>query len=109
MERKALNSFPLPLLLTFTVYALASGAAFVAYAWDKAQARRNGRRVPEGTLHLLALLGGWPGALVAARLFRHKSSKLSFRVVCAAIVLLHLVGWYVAWRAGWIEWTGMKK
>ena len=103
MEWKALNSLPFPLLLAFTVYAVASGAAFVAYAWDKAQASRNSPRVREGTLHFLALIGGWPGALVAGRLFRHKTSKLSFRLVTLAIVLLHLLGWFVAWRAGWLR------
>ena len=39
------------------------------------------RRTPENTLHLVAVFGGWPGALVAQDLFRHKSSKASFQVV----------------------------
>lgn len=44
-------------------YLLLSGITWVVYALDKSAARRNQWRVRESTLHLLALLGGWPGAL----------------------------------------------
>jgi uncharacterized membrane protein YsdA (DUF1294 family) len=72
------------------IVALTSLAAFAAYGWDKRRARRQGRRVPENTLHLLALLGGWPGALAGQRVFRHKTQKLGFRVVFWLVVVLHL-------------------
>ncbi len=66
---------------------------FIVYAVDKNAARRNTRRVPEKNLHLLALLGGWPGALLAQQMLRHKSVKQPFRVlfwatVCGNIGLL---------------------
>ena len=55
---------------------------------------------PEGVLHLLELCGGWPGAYLGQRWFRHKSSKLSFRVSFRLIVALYqvvdldaLLGW----------------
>jgi uncharacterized membrane protein YsdA (DUF1294 family) len=32
-------------------------------------------------LHALAPLGGWPGALLAQRLFHHKTLKMSFQLV----------------------------
>lgn len=60
-------------------YALLSAITFCVYAADKAAARRHLRRVSENTLHLLALCGGWPGAWLAQRTLRHKSSKRSFR------------------------------
>ena len=59
------------------------------YAWDKRKARRQEWRIPEATLQLWALAGGWPGALLAQRLFRHKTSKFSFQAVFWAIVALH--------------------
>jgi len=77
---------------------------FVVYAWDKGAARRNGWRTPERTLHGLALLGGWPGALMAQHLLRHKSRKAAFRLVFWLTVVAHLVlvGLLLAvWPAEW--------
>lgn len=67
-------SFVVPLF-----YALASTTTFMVYAFDKAAAFQNRRRTRENTLHLLGLVGGWPGALVAQRMFRHKSKKEAFQ------------------------------
>ena len=67
-----------------------SVACFAAYGWDKRRARNGGRRVPEKTLHLIALFGGWPGALSAQRHFRHKTQKLEFRLMFWIVVLLHI-------------------
>ena len=75
------------------LYAAASLVTFVAFGWDKLSAKRDRRRIPEATLHLFELLGGWPGALAGQALFRHKSSKLSYRVVLWAILALHAAGW----------------
>lgn len=60
-------------------YSVASALAFLVYALDKVSARLGGPRVPELALHLLALLGGWPGAAAARQVLRHKSQKASFR------------------------------
>ena len=60
---------------------LMSPVAFLAYGWDKRRARREERRISEKTLHLLALFGGWPGALAGQRAFRHKTQKVSFQIV----------------------------
>lgn len=74
------------------VYLVLSAVAFVAYAIDKSAARRGARRTPESTLHLLALLGGWPGALLAQQFLRHKSTKASFRAVFWATVVINVIG-----------------
>jgi uncharacterized membrane protein YsdA (DUF1294 family) len=66
------------MLVVLSAYALLSGLTFLIYAIDKNAARSQRRRVPENTLHLLALLGGWPGAWLAQQALRHKSSKRSF-------------------------------
>ena len=73
-----------------TLYLLASGVCFLAYAHDKRAARLHARRTSERTLQTLALLGGWPGALLAQRLLRHKTRKPAFQAVFWGIVLLHV-------------------
>jgi uncharacterized membrane protein YsdA (DUF1294 family)/cold shock CspA family protein len=59
-------------------YAAVSFFAFFAYAADKSAARHGRWRTPESTLHFFSLACGWPGALLAQQLLRHKSSKPSF-------------------------------
>jgi len=71
-------------------YISTSAVTFVMYAWDKRQARRNEWRVPEKTLQVLALLGGWPGAHAARMMLRHKTKKRGFTVVLWCITLLHV-------------------
>jgi len=65
-------------------------AAFAYYGFDKWQARRGGRRVPEKVLFGLALVGGSLGAYVAMQTFRHKTIKGSFRIVFWAIIALQI-------------------
>ena len=79
------------------VYAAMSLLAFLAYRHDKVAAERNHRRTPENTLHLLDLLGGWPGGLLAQQVFRHKSSKASFQFAFWITVLLNCAA--LAWLA----------
>jgi uncharacterized membrane protein YsdA (DUF1294 family) len=78
------------------VYLVMSVATFVVYGRDKAAAAEGRRRTPEATLHLLSLVGGWPGALAGQRAFHHKTRKQPFRTIfwctvavnCAALVWL---------------------
>ena len=62
------------------LYAVMSIAAFLIYAKDKNAAEWGKWRTAESTLHVLSLLGGWPGAKIAQIILRHKSKKLSFRI-----------------------------
>jgi uncharacterized membrane protein YsdA (DUF1294 family) len=67
-----------------------SVVCFTAYGLDKRRAVNGKRRVPENTLHILALLGGWPGALLGQWQFRHKTQKMSFLIVFWLVVVLHV-------------------
>jgi len=82
--------------LVVLVYAGMSVVTFTAYAVDKRAATKQRRRVPEASLHMLAALGGVPGALIAQQVLRHKRRKVKFMAVTIGIVLLHVAGW-VAW------------
>jgi uncharacterized membrane protein YsdA (DUF1294 family) len=75
--------------------ATVSIITFVVYGYDKAQAKRNGRRVPEKHLHWLALLGGFPGGWLGRFLFRHKTRKGMFLLILVISTVLHLglAGW----------------
>jgi uncharacterized membrane protein YsdA (DUF1294 family) len=81
-----------------TVYLVSSSFAFVAYGIDKAAAIGGVRRIPEAFLHLLGFAGGWPGALVAQQVFRHKSCKASFQAAFWAVAALNsaLALWFIS-------------
>lgn len=83
-------------------YLLASGVTFGLYAIDKSAARNGQWRLRESTLHTVALLGGWPGALLAQRILHHKSRKLPFQIVFWLTVLLNsgVVVWLLASSGG---------
>jgi uncharacterized membrane protein YsdA (DUF1294 family)/cold shock CspA family protein len=72
------------------VYPLMSLVAYLMYARDKLAAIRRTWRVPESSLHLVELCGGWPGAYVAQQTMRHKTVKQPYQAVYWLIVLLHV-------------------
>lgn len=86
------------------LYLGASALSWVVYALDKAAARAGRRRTPENTLHLLALIGGWPGALVAQQWLRHKTAKASFIVVYRVTVVVNVAGlaWLASGHGAWL-------
>ena len=97
-QKKSINTFSIYLSLIFVtlvavayfigylphkiliLYLAVSFMTFIAYALDKSKAQRGKWRTQESTLHLLALLGGWPGAALAQQSLRHKSKKHKFRI-----------------------------
>lgn len=74
-------------------YPLVSLFSFCQYWMDKQSAQKGRWRTPENSLHIAELAGGWPGALVAQQVFRHKTRKVSFQLVFWIIVVLHQVFW----------------
>lgn len=70
-----------------------SPIAFVAVGLDKRRATLRRWRLRENTLHMLELLGGWPGSLVGRRVFRHKTRDTRYRIKAGLIVALHVAAW----------------
>jgi len=96
----ALSRVAIPAAFSFGYVGMVSLFAYVVYGADKNRARRGEWRIPEQALHLMELMGGWPGAFVAQRRLRHKCSKVSYQIVFWVIVLAHqfvaldfLLGW----------------
>ena len=80
-------------LIPLAAYGIVSVLAFLLYWSDNNKARTDRWRTTENVLHAVELAGGWPGALVAQQVFRHKTRKISYQVLFWAIVLLHQVFW----------------
>jgi uncharacterized membrane protein YsdA (DUF1294 family)/cold shock CspA family protein len=84
----------LPLFYIFIFFG-ANLVVFLYYYQDKISAVKHSWRTPENTLHWLSLLGGWGGAYIAQKLFKHKHKKMSFMFTykftvifnCLAIIL----------------------
>jgi len=75
----------------------ASVVAFALAVADKRRARRGRRRVPEAAFHALALLGGWPGGVLAFALVRHKTRKARFLVPFLLLALVNVAVLAFAW------------
>ena len=86
----AVATAKLPLYVVL-VYVGLSVCTFIAYWLDKRRAQSGKWRIQESTLQFMALLGGWPGALLAQRYLRHKSQKRAFLTVFWFSVLVNLV------------------
>ena len=86
------DASPAALVVLVAAVALVglNAATAVAYSVDKRAARLGRRRVPERTLLVLGLLGGWPAAQVARHALRHKTRKASFRRAHRATVVVNL-------------------
>lgn len=86
----------------FYGYLGMSAVAFAAYGIDKLRAISGAWRTPEATLHTLGLLGGWPGAIPAQLLFRHKTAKASFQTTFWLIAIAHIGFWI------WVSLSGQS-
>jgi len=72
-------------------FAATNFSAFCLYGWDKLAAGQRIDRVPEVVLYFAVLGGGAIGALLGMKIFHHKTSKTSFQIVVALIILVQLV------------------
>jgi uncharacterized membrane protein YsdA (DUF1294 family) len=66
-------------LSVIVAYVLSLGLiTFLTYGYDKLQAIRGGRRVPETVLRVLSLIGGALGGWAGMLIWRHKINHASF-------------------------------
>jgi len=79
---------PYPVAMWFL---LTNALTLAVYGADKLAARKAWRRVPESTLLIFGLVGGWPGAILGQRLFRHKTQKQPFRTYFFISVMMNVV------------------
>lgn len=70
--------------------ATSSVATFALYGYDKSQAKSAAQRVPERTLHLCSLVGGFLGGWLGRMVFRHKTQKPIFLVILMAATVIHV-------------------
>lgn len=74
------------------LYVTLSIVTFFLYMKDKSAAKSHDWRIKERTLFLFGLLGGWPGALFAQRVFHHKTQKTQFQLIYWLTVVINCGG-----------------
>lgn len=72
------------------IYTISSLIGFGAITLDKRFAQQKMWRIPEASLHLIELVGGWPGSGAAQQMVRHKTQKLSYQLTFWLIAALHI-------------------
>jgi uncharacterized membrane protein YsdA (DUF1294 family) len=87
------------LLIAIVLLIIANLTSFVLFYYDKHAARDRLWRVSEGTLLLIALIGGSVGAIVGQQVMRHKTRKEPFRTMLYSIPVL---------QAGAIAWIVLR-
>jgi uncharacterized membrane protein YsdA (DUF1294 family)/cold shock CspA family protein len=98
----SVSTYNMPIQILY-LYLAVSAFTFLVYAKDKRAARRDRWRTQESTLHTLALIGGWPGALIAQQVLRHKSRKNSFQFVFWTTVVFNCAGFGMLFTADGAE------
>ena len=90
----AVVTVELPLYILM-IYVAMSIICYLTYWLDKRKSLAGQWRIQESTLQLMALLCGWPGALLAQSYLRHKSQKRAFLTVfyLAALANISAVLW----------------
>ncbi|MBH5329044.1 DUF1294 domain-containing protein [Eikenella sp. S3360] len=88
----AVSFISLPLA---SAYLLASCLLLILYRTDKRSAQNGRARVPDAVLHLLAVLGGWPGGLMAQMRYQHHTANIHFVRTFWFSVALNAIGSYL--------------
>ncbi len=80
-------------LFIVSIYTGMSLLCFILFFIDKKLAEANKWRIEEFYLHIVELLGGWPGALLGQKYIRHKTQKTQYKIILWIIIILHASLW----------------
>ncbi|PCI88950.1 MAG: cold-shock protein [Hyphomicrobiales bacterium] len=80
-------------ITVISIYLFMSLVCFILFFIDKKRSVASGWRIKEYHLHLVELLGGWPGALLGQKFIRHKTKKTRYKIVLWLIILTHGLLW----------------
>ena len=78
-------------MLKLLYLLIINALAFLLMLIDKRKAVKKAWRIPEATLLGIAILGGSLGAVLAMRLFRHKTLHLKFSLGLPVILVAHIL------------------
>ncbi len=80
-----------PLIISIILYYLSINVfTFILYGVDKSAAVANAWRISERQLHLYMFFGGVLGAILGQKIFRHKTQKLSFRIIFWLLLIIQI-------------------
>ena len=79
------------LLIIVGYYLLINLILYFTMVLDKRRAIKDGWRIPEKNLYLLAVLGGGAGGLLAMVFKHHKNKHLDFILTYTVTAILHMV------------------
>jgi len=74
----------------------------VIYGADKMAARKGMRRIPEVTLLVFGVVGGWPGAIMCQQIFRHKTQKQPFKTWFLMSVVVSILATVALYHFGFV-------
>jgi len=72
-------------------YLILGLLTFSVFAKDKHASKHGLWRVPENTLHILSLLGGWTGGVVGQKILRHKTHKQPFKTLFTITIFINIL------------------
>lgn len=77
--------------LAFCYLLALNVATFFVYGLDKLKAKRGSWRIAETSLLLLAIFGGSIGALLALKIWRHKTKHKKFAIGLPLILAVQVI------------------
>ena len=82
---------PTALGIIFGYYALINIVLYVTMVIDNKRAIKDGWRIPEKNMFIMAVLGGGLGGLAAMVFKRHKNRHMDFILVFTMTAILHML------------------